>query len=147
LSNLPRLEDVLARYKNSAFLDIELKVQGLEEVTSALLRKNPPRRGFVVSSFLPEVLRALHQLDSTVPIGLICETRSELRVWKQLPLQYVIPNRKLATPDLLRELKGAGKNVLVWTVNTSADMKRFAKAGVDGIISDDTHLLAQTLGP
>jgi glycerophosphoryl diester phosphodiesterase len=32
LSNLPRLEDVLARYKNSAFLDIELKVQGLEEV-------------------------------------------------------------------------------------------------------------------
>src|ERR1700733_684322 len=147
LSNLPRLEAVLARYKNSAFLDIELKVQGLEEVTSALLRKNPLRRGFVVSSFLPEVLQALHRLDSTVPTGLICETRTELRVWKQLPLQYVIPNRKLATPDLLRELNGAGKKVLVWTVNTSADMKRFAKAGVDGIISDDTHLLAQTLGP
>ncbi len=59
----------------------------------------------------------------------------------------MIPNRKLATPELLRELKGAGKKVLVWTVNTSADMKRFANAGVDGIISDDTHLLAQTLGP
>ena len=146
LSNLPRLEDVLARYKDNAFIDIELKVQGLEEVTSALLRKNPPRRGLVVSSFLPEVLQELHQLDSTIPLGLICETRAQLRVWTQLSLQYVITHHKLATPDLFGELKCAGIKVLVWTVNMAADMRRFAKAGVDGIISDDTRLLAQTLG-
>jgi glycerophosphoryl diester phosphodiesterase len=146
LPNLPRLEDVLARYQDNAFLDMELKVKGLEEVTSALLRRNPPRRGFVVSSFLPEALQALHQLDPIIPLGLICETGTQLRVWTHLPLQYVIPHHKLATPDLLSELKGAGIKVLVWTVNASADMKRFAKAGVEGIISDDTGLLAQTLG-
>src|SRR5579862_4241138 len=32
LSALPRLQDVLARYHDRAFLDIELKVAGLEKV-------------------------------------------------------------------------------------------------------------------
>src|SRR5215475_7654265 len=32
LPRLPRLEDVLARYQESAYLDIELKVRGLEKI-------------------------------------------------------------------------------------------------------------------
>jgi glycerophosphoryl diester phosphodiesterase len=43
-------------------------------------------------------------------------------------------------------VKGAGKKVIVWTVNSAEDMRRFAEQGVDGIISDDTKLLVQTLG-
>ena len=49
LAKMPRLQDVLTRYRNRAFLDIELKVSNLEGITSALLRKLPPRRGYVVS--------------------------------------------------------------------------------------------------
>ena len=127
-------------------MDIELKVEGLEEIALALVRSHTPRRGVVISSFLPEVLQALHQLDPLVSTGLICETKAELRAWNQLPIQYVIPYHKLIDAELLRELKGARKKVLVWTVNTPVDMKRFAKSGVDGIISDETRLLAQTLG-
>ncbi len=145
LPNLPRLEDILAPYKDRAFLDIELKVLGLEEITSALLEKHPPQRGFVVSSFIPEALKSLHLQDSTIPLALICEKHAELRVWSQLPVKYVIPHHKLVGPTLLRELKAAGKRVLVWTVNAPADMKHFAESGVDGIISDDTGLLCQTL--
>ena len=145
LAKMPRLQDVLTRYQNRAFLDIELKVSSLEGITSALLRKLPPRRGYVVSSFLPEVLQALNRQDSGIPLGLICETRTELRAWNQLPIQYVIPHRKLIDADLLSEWKAAGKRVLVWTVNASADMKRFAESDVDGIISDKTSLLCRTL--
>src|SRR5215475_879332 len=58
LGNLPRLEQVLSRYQERAFLDVELKVSGLEQIALDLLRRYPPRRGFVVSSFLPEVLLA-----------------------------------------------------------------------------------------
>jgi glycerophosphoryl diester phosphodiesterase len=46
-----------------------------------------------------------------------------------------------------RKIKGAGKKVIVWTVNDPADMQRFAECGVDGIISDDTALLCRTLVP
>src|SRR5271169_2260347 len=47
---LPLLNEVLTRYQNTAFLDIELKVPGLEAITVDLLRTLAPTRGFVVSS-------------------------------------------------------------------------------------------------
>lgn len=145
VGELPRLEEVLARYYCSAFLDIELKVAGLERHAASLLRESPPQRGLLMSSFLPEVLRELHAVDPAIPLGLICETRDQLRLWKDIPVQYVIPHHKLVNSGLVRQLKNAGKEILVWTVNDSAQMTRFCDLGVDGIISDDTNLLCRTL--
>jgi glycerophosphoryl diester phosphodiesterase len=142
---LPLLREVLARYRTTAFLDIELKVPGLEAITADLLREFVPARGYVVSSFLPEVLQAIHVLDATIPLGLICETRVQFSRWLQLPLEYVIPHRTLVRQSLIDEIKAAGKKTIVWTVNVPADMKRFAQWGVDGIISDDPKRLALTL--
>ena len=143
-SQLPRLRDVLQRYRDS-FLDIELKVKGLERILLDLFLRHKPRHGFVVSSFQPGALKSVRALDATIPLGLICESKTQLRLWSELPVQYVIPHYELAAPDLVRKIKGAGKKVFVWTVNDPADMKRFAECGVDGIISDDTSLLCQTL--
>jgi glycerophosphoryl diester phosphodiesterase len=145
VSQLPCLEDVLSRYQERAFLDIELKVAGMEKITLELLRWYPPKRGFVVSSFLPEVLVALRESDEQVPLGVICETREELRRWKQLPVEYVIPHHKLATESLIPALKEEGKKILVWTVNRRVQMERFRNLGVDGIISDDTKLLRRSM--
>ena len=143
LSGLPRLCDVLVRYGN-AFLDIELKVAGLESVVVEAVRDHPPER-FVVSSFLPEVLEAVYAADANIPLGLICETRVQLRRWKSLPVGYVIPNCLLVDQKLAREWKDAGKKVLVWTVNAAAEMRRLAGWGVDGMISDNPKRLAGTL--
>ena len=144
ISQLPRLRDVLQRYRDS-FLDIELKVKGLERVTLDLFFRHKPRRGFVVSSFLPGVLKSLHDLDGNVPLGLICEFENQLRLWNELPVQYVIPHRALVDGELIRKIKGAGKKILVWTVNNPADMLRFRDLLVDGIISDETSLLCRTI--
>ncbi len=145
LPALPQLHDVLARYQDRAFLDIELKVAGLEEIAKNLLQKHPPSRGYVVSSFLPQVLRDLHTLSQTVPLGLICETKAQLRRWSELPIEFVIPHYKLVDALLLRQIKSARKKVLVWTVNAPADMRSLAESAVDGIISDNTSLLCRTL--
>src|SRR5579864_1381512 len=64
LANLPKLEEVLRRYQESAFLDIELKVPGLERITADLLKQYPAQHGVVVSSFLPEVLGVFHETGS-----------------------------------------------------------------------------------
>jgi glycerophosphoryl diester phosphodiesterase len=138
------LRDVLQRYRDS-FLDIELKVKGLERITLDLFLRHKPRRGFVVSSFQPGALKSVHALDATIPLGLICESKTQLRLWNELPVEYVIPQQELVDSELVRKIKGAGKKILVWTVNDPADMKRFAEYGVDGIISDDTSLLCRTL--
>jgi glycerophosphoryl diester phosphodiesterase len=144
LSRLPRLRDVLQRYRDS-FLDIELKVKGLERITLDLFLRHMPRRGFVVSSFVPGVLKSLHAEDATIPLGLICEFENQLRLWSELPVQYVILHHALVESELVRKVKGTGKKVMVWTVNDPADMRRLRDQGVDGIISDDTKLLNRTL--
>jgi glycerophosphoryl diester phosphodiesterase len=146
LGNLPQLEQVLSRYQDRAFLDAELKVSGLEKIALELFGRYPPRRGFVVSSFLPEILLALRKLNASVPLGLICETRAELLRLKELPVEFVIPHQMLATESRLRELKQAGRGILVWTVNDPAYMLRFRDLGVDGIISDETDLLCRAIG-
>ena len=143
---LPRLEDVVARYHARAFLDIELKVSGLERSAAAALKEHRPERGFVVSSFLPEVVLRMHAEDAAVPVGLICETRAELLRWTDLPITYVIPHHKLVDASLIQEVQRAGKKILVWTVNSRLEMEKLRDWGVDGIISDDTSLLARTLG-
>ena len=68
-AGLPKFEAFIARYHERAFLDIELKVSGIEPATVRLLSRTRPVRGFVVSSFLPEVLQRMYSEDSTLPLG------------------------------------------------------------------------------
>ena len=140
---LPSLREVLAHYQRTAFLDIELKVSGLENSCSELLRDFPPRCGYVVSSFLPAVLENLRSLDSKMQLGLICETRSQLKRWLDLPIEYVILQHTLAEPKRLAEIKSAGRKIFVWTVSLPADIARFSRLGVHGIISDYPQRLVQ----
>jgi glycerophosphoryl diester phosphodiesterase len=142
---LPTLRDVLKRYQSSAFLDIELKTSGLEAVTVKLLRTYPPVRGYVVSSFLPQVLRTIYGMDDTIPLGLICETRAQFGFWSKLPVQYVVPQQKLVRQNVITKIKASGKKLYVWTVNSTTDIRRLAERGVDGIISDHPKRLARAL--
>jgi glycerophosphoryl diester phosphodiesterase len=144
---LPLLQKILTRYQGTAFLDIELKTTGLEAITADLLRRFAPARGFVVSSFLPQVLETIHEIDAAIPLGVICETQSQLDHWPQLPVEYVIPHHKLLQGKFISEMKASGKRILVWTVNSATDMKRLSKSGVDGIISDNPKQLARILRP
>ncbi len=139
---LPCLQDVLQRYGGRAFLDIELKVEGLEEgVLRELRRHSPPR--FVISSFLPSVLRSLAEEDSSLPLGLICDSAGQLSQWPNLPVSFVIPHYKLASKELIDDLHASGKKAVVWTVNREEQMRQLTEWGADGIVSDHPEMLAR----
>jgi glycerophosphoryl diester phosphodiesterase len=141
---LPELLDVLRRYEKRAFLDIELKVPGIETALLEALRAHPPERGFVVSSFLPTVLQELRLRAEAIPLGLICDRSGQLPLGLEMAVQYVILHHSLVRKDLLREIASLDKRSMVWTVNDRESMLRFADWGADGIISDDTELMVQT---
>lgn len=145
LADLPTLQAVLKRYRTRAFLDIELKVAGMEMELLRLVSRRHPKKRFVVSSFLPRILLELRRLNTRVPLGLICENKRQLRRWRVLPIDIVIAHQSLVTRRLLKDVHAAGKSLYVWTVNRKSAMVRLADMGVDGIISDRTELLAQTL--
>jgi glycerophosphoryl diester phosphodiesterase len=142
--DVPALEEVVTRFASRAFLNIELKVSGTESCTAEMLRLHPFRG--VVSSFLPEVIDKMAALKAEVALGLICDSTRQLAPWQDLPIQAVMANRGLVSQKLIAELHSAGKQVFVWTVNNAREMKKFAEWGVDGIISDDTKLLVETVG-
>jgi glycerophosphoryl diester phosphodiesterase len=143
VSSLALLQDVFRRYRK-AFLVIELKVGGLEKIVAESLQEFRPER-FVVSSFLPDVLRAVHDADVAIPLGLICETKAQLRAWREVPAEYVFPHQKLANPELTEELRVANRKIVVWTVNSAAAIRRIVEMGVDGIISDNPRVLVQSM--
>jgi glycerophosphoryl diester phosphodiesterase len=141
----PCLEDMLERYSCKAFLNIEVKVRGMEQVVFQAVKRFPPQRGYFISSFLPSVVRKLHALDGSLVLGAISKSYWHLRRWKTLPVSYVVPHHGLLTQKLMEELHAAGKKVITWTVNDPRKMLSAAAMGVDGIISDDTKLLVKTL--
>ena len=113
----------------------------------ATSRENPPACGYVVSSFLPEVLSDASTRNGSIPLGFICDNKKYLHLWRELPVQYVMPQQSLINRDLVRDLHDSDKLILAWTVNEQASMQRLADWGVDGIISDQTELLVKTLRP
>jgi glycerophosphoryl diester phosphodiesterase len=140
--HMPCLDDVLMRFADRAYLDIEVKIPGFEEEIAEEIRQRRPQR-FVVSSFLPPVLRRFHELDPTLPLGYICKDRKLLAQWRELPVSVVISHTKLVSDALVRECHAEQKQVFVWTVNRESEMRRLAIWGVDAIISDDTELLVK----
>jgi len=144
LTHLARLEDVLKGYCQRAFLDIELKVPGLESKVLTWLREYKLDADYVVSSFLPEVVTELKTRSALVQSGILCDNPKQLAAWRELTVEYVIPHHSLLTRRLVQEVHSAGKKLLTWTVNDREAMLRFADWEVDGIISDETELLVQT---
>lgn len=152
---LPTLEQVLQKFSSRAFLDIELKVVGLEKLLIAALRRHPLQKGYVVSSFLPEALSAVHSLDASIPLGLLREIegraprparRARAPVFpSEAPIEWAIPHLKLADRELINEVHAEGKKIMVWTVNGAGEMQRLMEWGVDAIISDETELLVRSV--
>jgi glycerophosphoryl diester phosphodiesterase len=147
LSHLHCLHDILARYSRRAFLDIELKVCGLEASLLDAVREHPPQQGYFVASFSPKILLELSRRDTSVPLGFICDKKKHLPLWRELPIEYVILHYSMITTRLMDEIEKAGKKVFAWTVNRKSLMERLASWGIHGIISDSPERLVKTLTP
>ena len=144
---MPTLQEVWNRYRTRAFLNVELKVEGLEEQVVGLFATAPPTRGSFVSSFLPEVVRTLSASRAGIPLGYICKNPAKLAIWSELPVSFVVLHLSLINDAIAEEIALAGKQLVVWTVNDEREMRHLAALGVHGVISDDTRHLRRVLRP
>jgi len=140
------MEEILGRYATTAFLYIELKVTGIAKTVIEYLQAYPPQKGFVIASFHSRVLAEVHDLERDIPLGQIAGRARDLAPWPDLPVSYVMPNFRLVTREFVNDSHREGKRVIAWTVNDEHSMTDMDSLGVDGILSDDTHLLCRTFG-
>lgn len=144
---MPTMQEVWHRYRTRAFLNVELKVSGIEQQVLDLFAIAPPTRGSFVSSFLPEVVQNLAARQAGIPLGYVCKNPAKLAAWSDLPVLYVVLHRSLITEALVAEIALAKKQLIVWTVNDEREMRDLAALGAHGIISDDTRHLRRVLRP
>jgi glycerophosphoryl diester phosphodiesterase len=144
LPDLPTLEAVLQRFADRAFLDIELKVPGVEHIALELIVRYKPSRGYVITSFVPEVLQKLHALDAGLPLGLICDSRKQLDS-QSLPLACIVLHKSLVSGELMASFRDRGTPVFVWGAKRAAEMGYMLEVGAHALIVDDTQLAFETL--
>lgn len=141
-AQLACLEDVLQAFRDRAYLDIEVKAPGGEELIVKAIRHRRPRCGYLLSSFLPKVLRRLHELDPALPLGYLCDRSYSTSLWRKLPIEAFLPHHKLITQALVEQVHARGRQIFTWTVNSEKELRQLAEWGVDGLISDDPKLLS-----
>jgi glycerophosphoryl diester phosphodiesterase len=143
---IPCLEEVLTGFRDRAYLNVEVKVPGIEKEVVAAIAASPPSRGYLVSSFQPEVVLNLRAANPALSMGWIVRDRRLLASWRQIESNVLVAHHSLVSRGLLEAVHEAGRKLFVWTVNRPKLMLELADWGVDAVISDDTRLLASTLG-
>ena len=144
------LDQVLRRFRQRAWMDLEIKTEAAVDGTAEELKRRRPQAGCVVSSFEPEVLGRMAKLEAGLPLCLNlrrpCSLRRLAGLRARTGLSWVAPHVAGCTAWYVRRLRAAGWRVLVWTVNRPAKMRLLARAGVDAIVSDDPGRLREILG-
>lgn len=93
----------------------------------------------IIQSFDTRCLREIHKINPQLKIGLLVAnfTSVKLNIGKLgfTPYSYN-PADKICKSKTIEQSHKLGCKVIVWTVNTEKEMKKFMDLGVDGIITD-----------
>lgn len=127
-----------------AWLNVELKAEGTEAPSLAVLERAGVLEHTLVSSFLPTVVLAVGRLAPGVRRALVTETWGtvEAGLVRDSGAGGVCIERGLATPERLRELRDAGLAVVVWTVDDPGEVATLLRAGVDAVITNEPRAAA-----
>ena len=147
---VPTLDDAIDLVIGGGFhLNIEIKADVPDEtalvdaVGRCVRRRSEAERTLVViSSFSASICRAAQRELPEVAIAFLYEHASEAST-RPAGMEIVHPHHALLDARVIAELHGRGLTVNTWTVNDPARAVELARAGVDGIITDDvTAILA-----
>ena len=142
---IPLLEDVLKRFSGRTFLDIELKERGFEEQAITLIKEHADLKDIMISALNTGVLNKVHDLQPEVQLGFIYNRTQQEESRHNSPIDFVIPQFRLASRELIQDVHDEDLQVWAWTVNQESEMRRLLFLEVDGIITDEPGLLAQVL--
>ncbi|MEZ0346303.1 MAG: glycerophosphodiester phosphodiesterase [Infirmifilum sp.] len=144
-ARIPTLREVLALAKGRLYVDIEIKVPGVEEEVADALRELGMIQDALVTSFLPGTLEQVKKIEPRVEVGLLLEEWDEeyLELAQKIGAKAILPAYEIITYDLVQKVKSQGYALITWTVNNLQDATHLLSLGVDGIITDDPCQLQQ----
>lgn len=160
---VPTLHEVLELVKGQTELLLEIKNgspyhHGIESNITKIIKKHDAKNWCIVQSFddrvlnnfrkLPELESDVHKLfASVIPVAPFYggSRFSFKRVKSYHYAEEININYKYVNPQVVRKIHQLNKKVNIWTVNEPANFVKYIKMGVDGIITDNPHLLKKLL--
>ena len=155
---VPTLDEVIELTAASAapfLINIEVTnystpMDGLERCVIDVVRRHHCAGRILFSSFNPLSVKALAGLMPEVPRGMLYH--SEMPIYLRdawlapfIAHEFRHPDQSCITPEYVAKLKGQGKRVNTWTVNTPAEIVHVAQCGVHGIIGDSPAMMRKVL--
>jgi glycerophosphoryl diester phosphodiesterase len=143
---VPLLKDVLEKFGQQAHLYIELKAPGFEREAVDLVRESGNPAKTLVLAFQPQTLTKVHELSPDLQLGFIYNRTQDEELRHNCPIDVLIPQFKLASRELIEEVRSEGLMVVPFTVNEVPEIKRLLQLGVDGLITDYPEKVAKVIG-
>src|SRR3954471_3606765 len=139
-SRIPTLAEVLEVMRGrKAYVEVkEGDIQAVADVIDA------SGTTCAVHSFDHDAIASARRLAPHIPRGVLFDEwpRSAASIVERTAARDVWPKNSLVTPARIKELRGMGCRVIVWTVNDSQRIRELMEWGVDGICTDDLTLFA-----
>jgi glycerophosphoryl diester phosphodiesterase len=134
---IPRLADVLERYKGRAHIHTEIKGHGdhLSERTVDLVRRHGMADQVTITSFQRARLAETRAYAPELPTGWLVGEITDAIVTeaRAMGLTQLCPRASTVTAELVHRLHGDGFIVRAWGVSTEELMRQVVTAGADGM--------------
>lgn len=142
---IPTLQEVYELMKPTSLkINVELKngiirYAGMEEKVLELAKNMKMEERIIYSSFNHESMRLIHEMDSSIPIGIlyadgwinVAQYAEELDVNALHPAGYLLQQEKV-----VQEAKEKGLLIHPWTIDREEDMEKLIELKVDAIITN-----------
>lgn len=141
--HVPRLVELLDAVRGRTRLDVELKEGGYEgRVLDMIFSRGVRPADFVVTSFEIGVIKSVKHARPDVRAGLLVDEvtpERALEMFGESGADFLGPDCQIIDDGMLERAGAAAVDLLPWTVNEPADIRRLLHApAVIGVITDCT---------
>jgi glycerophosphoryl diester phosphodiesterase len=153
--SIPSLEEVILTLSGRGLINVEIKPPGpgrRDEVAAAVIRaidRVRPRESTLVSSFDPDTLSAVHQLDRGCFLGFLFSSMRDLNHLEESEvadrLTALHPRHDLVDARLMKRAKERSLGVHAWTVDDPAEASRLVELGVNSVITNHPDRIEEAL--
>jgi len=140
---VPTLAEVLRLCRGKAEVLIEIKRADPRKIATMIRKLHMEGEVIVFSLSIPRLKAFAAAAPGITRFGLVARNwaSSLLALRSSGAVRGIGLSRRLVTsPSVVQELHRRGWKVFVWTVNRQSEMKRLARYGVDGLITNHPDL-------
>lgn len=134
---IPTLEEVIKLVKNKINLVVEIKEPGTEmEIIKKIEESN--LENTILTSFYHKTVKNVRNSEINVNAGIIFvgEPINICKLTADANANVIFPSYKYMTEELIKDAKKCGLTVYPWAIDEERIFNKFAKMGVDGIVTN-----------